>query len=369
MALKDLKVGSDVKLGKLSRENHETKPPTRFSEPKLAHEVMEVRGIARPSTISSIISLIQDRGYVAKKGSQLYPTALGFAVARLLAAKFPQFTAYDYTASMEEELEEIKAGKQTRIGFLNNFWNGKDGFEATLKTLLASIDFKELEQYSVIDLYNGYSIRFSKFGTFLQDDNGTLNEAGYLPSGRIDDEADVWDYKDVELCKTTIENASKVVESKELGILDDGEYMGWTVTARTGKFGPYVQAMHPDHVKLVEAGKKATTKTPKPINHALDEKFTIDAVTLSDVKGLFAEVKLPRHLSDQVFVGIGKRGPWIARKASAKAKRAVFISMPEELDPRAITLEEAEAVWKEKQDAKKAKPAPKTKAKPKVAKK
>lgn len=352
MALKNLKAGVPVKLSKLTNEEHKTTPPSRYSEVKLVSE-LEKRNIGRPSTFSSIVSLIQDRGYVAKKGTQMYPTPLGFAVARLLAAKFPSFTAYEYTAEMETELDSIADGKQTRIKFLNGFWNGKDGFEALLAELLETIDFKELEQYSRIDLHNGYSIRFSKFGTFLQDDNGKPDDKGYLPSARIDDDSDVWEYKDPEICKTTLEQASNKIEAKELGVLTAGEYKDWGVWAKDGKFGAYVQALHPDYLKAVEAGKKPTASVPKPINHKLPEEFDLEAVTLKDIASLFAEVKLPRTLSDNFFTGIGKRGPWLARKANAKARRAVFVGLPEEYDPRTMTLENAEQVWKDKQAKKK----------------
>lgn len=354
MNIKDLKPGVDTKLEDLSSEEHKTTPPGRFSEPSLVG-MLESKGIGRPSTFSSIVSLIQDRGYVAKKGGQLYPTALGFAVARLLSAKFPTFTDYSYTAQMETELEEIADGKQSREGFLSAFWNGKDGFEEVLEALKGSIDFEELEQYSVINLHNGYSVKAGRFGTFLQDDNATPNEKGYLPSARLEDDADVWDYRDAEKCRELLESAANRVEARELGVLAEGEYEGYTLWVRDGKFGPYLQALHPKHVKLLADGKKPTASTPKPINQSLPEKFTIESVELDDVKHLFAEVKLPRTLSPNFFVGHGARGPWLGQKSNPKARRAVFVSLPEGLDPRTMTLEDAEKVWQDKQDAKKAK--------------
>lgn len=362
MAIKNLKVGSDAKLTKLKNEEHKTTPPGRFSEVKLVSE-LESRGIGRPATFSSIVSLIQDRGYVAKKGTQLYPTPLGFAVARLLAAKFPSFTAYDYTAQMEDELDDIAQWKQGRVSFLGGFWNGKNGFEHLLEELSKDIDFKEIEQYSRIDLHNGYSIRFSRFGTFLQDDNGKADAKGYLPSVRLDDSVDVWDYKEVEACKTAFENAANRVEARELGILEDGEYKGWTVWARDGKFGAYLQALHPKHVEANEKGKKPTASVPQPINHQIPEGLTLEKVELSDIASLFSEVKLPRWSPDKKWlVGIGKRGAYIGRKATVKS-RPVFRSLPETEDPRTVTFEKVQELWAEAENAaaekKAAKPAPK----------
>lgn len=350
MALKNLKKGAPVKLGKLSKEEHKTTPPARFTETRLVAE-LENRNIGRPSTFSSIVSLIQDRGYVAKKGTQMYPTPLGFAVARLLAAKFPKFTAYEYTAAMEDELDEIAEGKQTREKFLDSFWNGKDGFEALLEELSKNIDFKELEPYSRIDLHNGFSIRFSRFGTFLQDDNGKPDENGYLPSARVDDDIDVWDFKDPEVCRETIEKSKNRVDSRVLGVLETGEYRGWTVTARDGKYGAFLQAVHPDAVKAAEAGKKPAASVPAAVNHPLPEGAELATIQLKDVASLFAEVKLPRWSPDKKWlVGIGKKGAYYGRKSSPKA-RPVFRSLPEEFDPRTVEFSKVEELWKAAEDS------------------
>jgi len=343
--LKDLKPGSPAVLKKLENEEYKTTPPGRFSETKMVAE-LEKLGIGRPSTFASIVSLIQDRGYVAKKGTQLYPTPLGFTVARVLAAKFPNFTAYEYTAQMEEELDEIADGKQTRIQFLDTFWNGEAGFEKLLETLQKDIDFKELEKYSTIDLYNGFSVRYSRFGTFLQDEKAPLDEKGYKSSVRIDDDADVWDFKDPDVCRDAFTKAKNRVDAKELGILEGGEYKGWTVWARDGKFGSFLQALHPDHVKANAEGKKPKVGTPAPVNHPLPENLDLETVSLKDVVGLFAEVKLPRWSPDKKWlVGLGKRGPYMGRKASAKA-RPVFRSLPDGHDPKTIDFTLVEELWK-----------------------
>lgn len=346
MALKDLQKGTPVKLSKLSREEHKTTPPARFTETRLVAE-LENRNIGRPSTFSSIVSLIQDRGYVARKGTQMYPTPLGFAVARLLAAKFPQFTAYEYTAAMEEELDSIAEGKQTREKFLDSFWNGKDGFENLLEELSKNIDYKELEPYSRIDLHNGFSVRFSRFGTFLQDDNGKPDEKGYLPSARLDDDVDVWEFKDPDVCRETILKSKSRVDSRVLGVLEAGEYKGWTLTARDGKYGAFLQAVHPDAVKAAEAGKKPGANVPAAVNQPVPEGLELATVELKDVVGLFAEVKLPRWSPDKKWlIGIGKRGAYYARKSSPKA-RPVFRSLPEEFDPRTVEFSKVEELWKE----------------------
>lgn len=352
VAIKELKEGSSVKLTRLSKESRETRPPARFSEVSLAKKLSDL-GIGRPSTLSSIISVIQDRGYVKRHGSQLYPTGLGFAIARVLANKFPEFTDYGYTASMEEDLDSIEDGKQNRVKFLTSFWKGKTGFEDLLATLSGKVDYEELGKLTTIDLHNGYEIKVNRYGSFLQDPKSEPDENGYLPSAKVDDDDDIWIYKDPKVCAEYLEKSSTIQGPRNLGELKTGEYKGYTVFAKDGKFGPFVQAVHPDQIKAESNGKKAPAKTPKPVNQSLPEDLQLNTVQLKDINKLFAVIKLPRTLSPQLFVGQGKKGNWLGRKASAKARKAVFVSLPDNLDPRTITLEEAEQVWKDKQDAKK----------------
>lgn len=351
-AIKELKEGSSAKLTRLTKESRETRPPSRFTEVSLAKKLSDL-GIGRPSTLSSIISVIQDRGYVKRHGSQLYPTPLGFAIARVLSSKFPDFTDYGYTAAMEDELESIEEGKKTKLKFLVDFWRGKDGFEALLELLGKAVDYDEIGKLTTIDLHNGYEVKVNRYGAFLQDPKAEANEKGFVPSAKLDDDVDLWDYRDVAVCAEALEKSTNAVGPRELGVLSAGEYKGYTVFARDGKFGAFLQAVHPDQLKAEAEGKKPTAKTPKPVNQKLPEGAELDAVELKDVESLFAEVKLPRTLSPQLFVGLGKRGPWLGRKSSAKAKRAVFVSLPEGMDPRTMSLEDAEKVWKDKQAAKK----------------
>lgn len=352
VAIKELKEGSSAKLSRLTKESRETRPPNRYTEVSLAKKLSDL-GIGRPSTLSSIISVIQDRGYVQRHGSQLYPTPLGFAIARVLSAKFPDFTDYGYTAAMEDELESIEEGKKTKLNFLVDFWRGKNGFESLLELLGKTVDYDEIGKLTIIDLHNGYQVKVNRYGAFLEDPKAEPNEKGYLPSAKLDDSVDLWEYRDVAVCEAALENATNAHGPRELGVLKVGEYEGYTVFARDGKFGAFLQAVHPDQLKAEANGKKPSAKTPKPVNQKLPEGTELDSVELKDVESLFAEVKLPRTLSPQMFVGIGKRGGYLGRKASAKARRAVFVSLPEDMNPRTMTLADAEKVWKDKQDAKK----------------
>ena len=334
MSIKELKAGSVVTLAKLTKNEHKTQPPPRYSEVSLVKKLSDL-GIGRPSTFASIVSVIQERGYVTKiKGQQLAPTFLGFAVASLLSEKFPAFTSYDYTSQMEEALEEVEEGKISREKFLSNFWSGPKGFEQLIKDLNENIDWDEIRKLATLDLNNGYSVVYNKFGAFLQDNNGTPNEKGYLPSVKLDDDAMAEDYTDVEVCKTLFEKSANRVDARELGTLTSGNYKGWLVTARDGKYGAFLQGTDP-------AGKE------KPVNHPLPEGKELAKVTLEEVADLFEEVKLPRNLSEQYFVGVGKKGAYIGFKKTAKSRKAEFKSLPEDLDPRKVTLDEVKKVWSE----------------------
>ena len=107
----------------LTADGHTTNPPARYTEASLI-KALEDLGIGRPSTYSSIIKTIQDRGYVHKKGSALVPSWVAFAVIGLLEQHFGRLVDYDFTAAMEDELDEIAGGHEQRTTWLNNFYFG-----------------------------------------------------------------------------------------------------------------------------------------------------------------------------------------------------------------------------------------------------
>lgn len=347
MNVKDLKKGTGIKLDSLVKTAHDTQPPGNYSENQLI-AVLESKGIGRPATYSSIVSLIQDRGYVKKLRGKLIPTPLGFSIVSLLTSKFPQYTDYAYTAAMEEELDEIETGEVTREEFLSDFWFGAEeeekGFEEFVEELKENIDWDEIKGLSTLDLENGYSLVYNKFGVFLQDDEGELNEKGYLPSVRMDEDTIAMDLLDPEECKKLFAQQKRAVQGvRELGVLPSGEYEGWTVTARTGKYGDYVQAVSPD------AEDGARDKKIRPVNHTLKDDLKMETVKLKDVEPLFAEVKLPRWSDDRLWlVGIGKRGgAYMGKKRTPKARKIDFKSLPEEYDPRTVSFEKLKEIFDE----------------------
>ena len=123
--LPNLTQGQRVDAKELTADGHTTSPPARYTEASLI-KALEELGIGRPSTYSSIIKTIQDRGYVHKKGSALVPSWVAFAVTGLLEQHFGRLVDYDFTAAMEDELDEIASGHEQRTNWLTNFYFGGD---------------------------------------------------------------------------------------------------------------------------------------------------------------------------------------------------------------------------------------------------
>jgi DNA topoisomerase I len=120
-ALPDVKEGEILRLLETKPEQHFTQPPPRFSEATLVKE-LEDKGIGRPSTYAAILSTVQERGYVEKREGRLHPTELGIMVNGLLVKSFPDIVSTDFTAQMEERLDEVEEGKQEWVRLLREFY-------------------------------------------------------------------------------------------------------------------------------------------------------------------------------------------------------------------------------------------------------
>lgn len=119
-----MKEGDQVQLVNLGAAGHETKPPARFTDATLIKE-LEKQGIGRPSTYASIISVIVDRGYVRKAGKQLIPTFKAFLTIEVLESGFSEFMELDFTRNMDDALDEIAEGKVSAKGYLKEFFLGE----------------------------------------------------------------------------------------------------------------------------------------------------------------------------------------------------------------------------------------------------
>jgi DNA topoisomerase-1 len=220
--LPNLSEGDAVEVRQLEPQGHETNPPSRYTEATLVRTLEEL-GIGRPSTYASIIGTILDRGYVFKKGTALVPSFLAFSVVNLLEEHFGRLVDYGFTASMEDDLDRIAAGDQDRLAWLRRFYYGEDGDEG-LQELVSDLGAIDAREINSIELGNGIVLRVGRYGPYLERDGQRAN----VPDDVVPDEL-------------TVEKAEELLAQpsgdRELGV--DPE-TGHEVVARTGRYGPYV---------------------------------------------------------------------------------------------------------------------------------
>ena len=139
--LPQISEGSVPGVNAVTPEQHFTEPPARYTEASLI-KFMEEKGIGRPSTYSTIITLIVSRGYVKRQGKTLYPTPLGEVTTKLICEKFPDIADYQFTAMMENKLDSIEDGKYTMNEVLSTFY---DGFKKELDRAFESVSKDDIE--------------------------------------------------------------------------------------------------------------------------------------------------------------------------------------------------------------------------------
>ncbi len=144
-SLPDIHPDETLRLLGCQPEQHFTQPPPRFSEATLVRE-LEEKGIGRPSTYATILSTIQDRGYVEKKEGRLGPTELGVVVNGLLVTSFPEIVSSDFTALMEEQLDEVEEGAVDWVKLLRDFY---EPFEQDLAR--AKVEMRDLKREEEAD--------------------------------------------------------------------------------------------------------------------------------------------------------------------------------------------------------------------------
>ncbi|HEY5880044.1 MAG TPA: type I DNA topoisomerase, partial [Nakamurella sp.] len=178
--LPKLEQGQQLDIRDLIPASHATSPPARYTEPSLIGALQDL-GIGRPSTYTSIIRTIIDRGYVWKKGQALVPSWIAFAVIGLLEQHFSRLVDYDFTAAMEDELDGIADGRIGRTDWLSAFYFGGDvgpqgsvGRSGGLKKLvgerLEDIDAREVNSLPLLTDEQGRQVlvRVGRYGPYLE---------------------------------------------------------------------------------------------------------------------------------------------------------------------------------------------------------
>ena len=322
-----MSVGQSIKVSEYSCEGHETKPPARYTEPTLVKKLEEL-GIGRPSTFASIISTIQDRGYVSKRGRALVPTFLAFSVTGLLESHFTKLVDYEFTASMEEDLDKIASGEAKRVDWLRDFFYGHDG-EPGLNELSADLGAIDAREVNTMRLSPEIEIRVGRYGAYLQEGEGETRKLANVPESLAPDE--------LTLAKA-IELLAAPSGERELGI-DPATNL--PIIAKSGRFGPYVTEVFPAE-PVVEGAKKKRKKAddPKPKTASLLSTMTLDTITHEDALLLLS---LPRTLGtnsagDEITVQNGRYGAYL--KAGTDSR-----TLTSEDQLFSITLDEALEIY------------------------
>ncbi len=294
-----MSVGEKIKVTEYSCEGHETKPPARYTEPTLVKKLEEL-GIGRPSTFASIMQTIQDRGYVAKRGRALVPTFLAFSVTGLLEQHFTKLIDYEFTASMEEDLDRIANGEEERVAWLTQFFYGSEN-NPGLADLSADLGAIDAQAINTMKMGEDIEIRVGRFGAYLQQGQGDDRKFANIPEEMAPDELTL---------PKAIELLAKPSGERKLGT--DPE-TGLEVIAKSGRFGAYITEVFPEEIVEEGAKKKRKKKdAPKPKTASLLSTMSLDTVDLSDALRLLS---LPRTLGtyqDEIItVQNGRYGPYM----------------------------------------------------------
>jgi DNA topoisomerase-1 len=314
--LPSLEQGEAVANQALEAAGHATQPPARYTEASLVAE-LEARGIGRPSTYASVIQTIQDRGYVWKKGSALVPSWTAFAVIRLLEEHFAHLVDYDFTARMEESLDDIARGERESVPWLRQFYfgNGVIGLRTLVEQRVPEIDAREINTIPVGVDAEGREIvvRVGRYGPYLSRGEATAP----VPDGIAPDEL-------------TPEMANELLEKgpEEGRVLGTDPATGLEITVRDGRYGPYVQLGEQEAGSKKKPKRASLFKTMTPEAVSLDEAVML--LTLPRVVGQDAEGK-------DIVASPGRFGPYIKRGEDTR-------SLKSEDQLLTITLEEAEAL-------------------------
>jgi DNA topoisomerase-1 len=295
-----------LELAEFKADQHFTDPPPRYTEASVV-KTLEEYGIGRPSTYASIISTLKNREYVEMDGKRFLPTDVGRIVSNFLTNHFTQYVDYDFTANLEDELDEIARGERDWVPLLEEFWVP---FHKLVEDKEISVSREEAAQARQLgtDPKSGkpVSVRLGRYGAFVQigtkDDEDKPKFAGLKPGQKIN--------------TINFEEAMELFKlPRKLGETPEGE----KVLTSIGRFGPYVRY---DDKFVSIRGEDPYTITLEAALEFVKQKKIDDANKLI--------LDFP---DDGIQVLNGRYGPYVTNKE----KNA---RVPKDREPNTLTLEE-----------------------------
>jgi len=298
----------------VNSRSHETSPPARYTEASLVKK-LEAEGIGRPSTYASIIDTVQNRGYVIKQGNALVPTFTAYAVTKLLESHFGDYVDTNFTARMEQQLDDIADGGMDWKAHLNRFYFGSPermGLEKRISAEEKQIEYPSIEIGSHPETGSPIVVRVGRYGPYLQ----TESADGEKVAASITDETAPADL--------TLDESIKILKQAAEGdrvIGTDPETQLPIYLAR-GRFGAYVQLG--ETPEKPPKGSKAP-KPPKPKRASLPKGLSEEDVTLELA---LHWLSLPRTLGkhpetgEDVIATKGRFGPFLKSGEETRSLKA-----------------------------------------------
>ena len=304
--LPEIDEGDTIKLDELRPEQHFTEPPPRFTEASLV-KTLEEYGIGRPSTYASIIATLKNREYVEMDAKRFIPTDIGRIVNGFLTEHFTQYVDYDFTARLEDDLDEVSLGHKDWVPLLDDFWRP---FNKLCEEKETSVTREQVAQARELgtDPKSGkpVTVRMGRYGPFVQigtkDDEEKPKFAGLRPGQKMN-----------EIDLTTALELFKL--PRKLGETPDG----LSVSASVGRFGPYVR--YGDKYVSIKGDDPYTIELPRALELIEEKK-------IEDANRIILDFE-----KDGIQVLNGRYGPYI----TDKSKNA---RVPKDREPKSLTLEE-----------------------------
>ena len=303
--LPNLSQGDATTCKELEPKQHFTKPINRYTEASLVKE-LEKLGIGRPSTYASIMKKIIDKGYVNREGkSTLIPTFTGYAIVHFLEKYFDDLVNLEYTASMENHLDEIASGSLDKIKYLNEFYFGQnnDGLESQLEQEFDKEFARTILQISEND--KNVDVKIGRYGIYAQSGDNRVNIDDALPPSEFD----------IDIVEKQL--ADKLKGDKALAIDPNTKE---PIYLKNGKFGPYVNC-----------GKKNKGLLPNMKEEDVTPEIAIQLISLPKKIGVYDD--------DDITIDNGKFGPYIR---CGKLTRSVKTSLFDLKESEAVKLLESD---------------------------